>query len=69
MMNRRTLAMVVYVLGLIIVISNNYYQTFVGDILMTVSVIAAAITVIGGLYYLIKFAILLRFSKNKNLNQ
>lgn len=63
-MNKKTILIVAIVFAVVTLILNNVLETTIGGILMTVSVLAFAVAIIGSVYYTIMFLI-----KQLNYNQ
>lgn len=63
-MNKKTIWIVAIVFAVVTLILNNVLETTIGGILMTVSLLAFAVAIIGSVYYTIMFLI-----KQLNYNQ
>lgn len=67
-MNKKTILVlgVIYIIATLIL--NNVLHTTIGGIMMTLSLLALVITIIGAIYYLIKFSIQQFIYNRKNQN-
>ena len=67
-MSKKTILILGIAFMAVTLVFNLFFQTFVGDLLMTLSFIAFLVVVIGTVYYVIQFSIKLFIYKRKNRN-
>lgn len=67
-MSKKTILILGIAFMAVTLVFNLFFQTFVGDLLMTLSFIAFLVVVIGTVYYVIQFSIKLFIYNRKNRN-
>ena len=67
-MSKKTILILGIAFMAVTLVFNLFFQTFVGDLLMTLSFIAFLVVVIGTVYYVIQFSIKRFIYNRKNRN-